>query len=237
MISKLFHGFRPIITKPIANPWRITFSICKWYCPSYRSTNYSSNVPNAPIISSQGVATDPKKIQAVRDWPTPTDVKQLRGFLGLSGYYRKFIKHYGVLSKPLSDLLKKGALFTWTPQLQRCFDTLKQALVTAPVLALPNFSKVFILETDASDKGIGVELMQGGHPIAYLSKALGPKAQAMSTYEKECMALLLAVSKWKPYLQHHQFTILTDHKSLVHLREQKLTHWGNKNSPIYNLQI
>jgi len=89
------------------------------------------------------------------------------------------------------------------------------------VLALPNFNKAFIVETDASSTGIGAVLSQDTHPVAYLSKALGPKAQALSTYE-ECMALILAITKWKPYLQHKEFTIVTDHKSLIHLGEQKL---------------
>lgn len=99
---------------------------------------------------------------------------------------------------------------------------MKQALVEVPVLALPNFKRPFVLETDASDKGIGVVLMQDDHPIVYLNKALGPKAQAMSAYEKECLALLMVVTKWKSYLQHQEFTIATDQRSLVHLGEQKL---------------
>ena len=152
------------------------------------------------IISGQGVATDPKKIEVVANWPQPSDTRQLRGFLGLSGYYRKFIKNYGILSRPLTNLLKKDVLFHWTPQLQTCFDTLKKALISAPVLALPNFTKAFTVETDASSTGIGAVLSQDSHPVAYLSKALGPKAQALSTYEKECMALILAITKWKPYL-------------------------------------
>jgi hypothetical protein len=173
------------------------------------------------IISAQGVATDPQKIQAVQNWGPPSDNKQLRAFLGLAGYYRKFIKHYGIISRPLTDLLKKNGQFLWTPQLQMSFDTLKQALISAPVLALPNFKQPFTIETDASDKGIGAVLMQQGHPIAYLSKALSPKNQALSTYE-ECLAVILAVDKWKSYLQQAEFTILTDHRSLVHLGDQKL---------------
>jgi hypothetical protein len=113
----------------------------------------------------------------------------------------------------------------WTPLLQQSFDHLKQALISAPVLALPDFTKEFQVETDTSTGGIGVVLMQNHHPIAYLSKALGVKEQALSTYEKECLALIMAVTKWKPYLQHREFTILTDHKSLIHLNEQKL-HQG-----------
>lgn len=171
------------------------------------------------IISGQGVATDPAKITTLQQWSAPTDDKQLRSFLGLAGYYRKFIKNYGLISRPLTDLLKKNVQFLWTPQTQLCFDTLKEALVTAPVLSLPNFSKEFWVETDASDKGIGAALMQQGHPIAYLSKALSKKSQALSTYEKECLAIILAVDKWKPYLQLQPFTIAADQKSLVHLGE------------------
>lgn len=168
-------------------------------------------------------ATDPSKIQAVAQWPEPKDSRQLRGFLGLAGYYRKFIKGYGLISRPLTDLLKKNMQYHWTPQLQTCFQNLKQALVSAPVLALPDFTRGFVVETDACDQGIGAVLMQQGHPIAYLSKALSKKSQTLSTYEKECLAVILAVDKWKPYLQHQPFTIHTDHKSLVHLGEQKLT--------------
>lgn len=121
------------------------------------------------IISQQGMSTDPKKIEAVANWPTPTDVKQLHGFLGLSGYYRKFIKNYGLLSKPLSDLLNKDSLFHWTSQLQLGFDTLKQALIFASVLVLPDFQKSFPIETDASSTGIGAVLSQEHHPVAYIS--------------------------------------------------------------------
>jgi hypothetical protein len=90
-------------------------------------------------------------------------------------------------------LLKKGVIFVWTQDHQVVFDTLKQALISAPVLALPNFAKPFVIETDAYDVGIGVVLIQEGHPLAFLSKALGPKSRGLSTYEKEYMAILLAV--------------------------------------------
>lgn len=153
-------------------------------------------------ISTKGVATEPSKIQAVKQWPVPKNIKELRGFLGLSGYYRKFIRHYGMPSKPLIELLKKGTSFAWTPSTQEAFDLLKLALVQAPVLAIPNFEKQFVLETDSSDVGFGVVLMQEGHPIAYLSKTVCLKNQGLSTYEKECMAIIMAVDKWRPYLQH-----------------------------------
>lgn len=122
-------------------------------------------------------------------------------------------------------------MFLWTPQHQQCFETLKQALISAPILALPDFSKGFTIETDAPATGISVVatgisvvLMQSGHPIVYLSKALGVKAHALSTYEKECLALIMAVNKWKPYLQHKELTILTDQRSLIHLAEDSPKH-------------
>lgn len=93
------------------------------------------------------------------------------------------------------------------------FEAIKQALITAPVLRLPDFHKQFSVETDACHNGIGAVLMQDGDPIAFLSKALGSKSQGMSTYEKECLAILLAVERWRPYLQHQEFIIRTDHKS------------------------
>jgi RNase H-like domain found in reverse transcriptase len=136
---------------------------------------------------------------AMQSWPIPSNLKALRAFLGLTGYYRKFIKNYGSISKPLSDLLKKNT-FKWTAEATIAFEKLKQAMSSAPVLALPDFTKPFTLETDASDHGMSVVLLQEKRPIAYLSKALGVKNAQLSTYEKEYLALLTAIQKWRHYL-------------------------------------
>jgi hypothetical protein len=151
------------------------------------------------IISVDGVATDPAKIEAMQQWPKPINIKKLRGFLRLARYYRKFIRNFGVISRPLTNLLKKNTPFVWSPQVHDAFLSLQQALVQAPVLALPDFSKTFVLETDACATGVGAVLMQEGHPLAFICKALGPKNQALSIYDKECLAILLAIDKWKSY--------------------------------------
>jgi len=143
------------------------------------------------------------------------------GFWGLTGHYRKFIKHYGMICRPLTQLLKKGTPFVWTSSTEEDFQLLKQALMEAPVLAIPYFTKTFVWETAACDYGLGAMLMQERHLVAYLSKPLYPRNQALSTYEKECIAILMAVEKWCPYLQHKEFLIKTDHRSL-YLTEQRV---------------
>lgn len=171
------------------------------------------------IISADGVSTDPEKIQVVRQWPVPVSVKDVRSFLGLAGYYRKFVRHFGIISKPLTKLLRKGQPFIWTQHHQEAFDTLKQSLISAPVLVMPDFQKMFVVETDASDRGIGAVLMQDQQSVAFLSKALGHRTQVLSTYEKESLAIILAVDHWRPYLQHDEFLI----RSLAFLDNQLLT--------------
>lgn len=174
------------------------------------------------IITANGVATDPAKIKAMKEWPIPHNIKQLRGFLGLTGYYRRFVQGYAMVSQPLTNLLKKNS-FKWSTQAQLAFEHLKEAMISAPVLRLPNFDKEFVVETDASGTGIGAVLQQEGHPIAYLSKSLSLRHQALSTYEKEFMAVVFALEKWRGYLLDRHFKIKTDHFSLKYLLDQRMT--------------
>ena len=136
---------------------------------------------------------------------------------------------FAVIAKPLTNLLKKHTLFVWTSEHQLVFDTLKQALCSAPVLGIPDFSKVFAIETDACQTGVGAVLLQNGHPLAYVSKPLGIKNQGLSTYEKEYLAILIAVDHWRSYLQLAEFVIYTDQKALIHLNDQRLhTVWQQR---------
>ncbi|KAL6197326.1 hypothetical protein ACLB2K_032935 [Fragaria x ananassa] len=142
---------------------------------------------------------DQEKILCLKEWPKPTTIKGLRGFLGLAGYYRRFVQGFGQIAQPLNAMLKHD-IFKWTPLAEQTFEKLKDAVTSAPVLAMPNFQEPFFLETDASGVGIGTVLSQNKHPVAYLSKTLSPKNQALSVYDKEMMAILYAVEKWRPYL-------------------------------------
>ncbi|KAM0042733.1 putative nucleotidyltransferase, Ribonuclease H [Helianthus debilis subsp. tardiflorus] len=180
------------------------------------------------VIDGQGVSMDPAKVSAVAEWPIPTTLKALRGLLGLTGYYRKFVKNYGSIARPLTNLTKKDA-FLWSPEAQVAFDHLKQALISAPVLSLPDFSIPFVVECDASGCGIGAVLMQHNKPIAYFSKALSDRNLTKSAYERELMALVLAVQHWRPYLLGSKFTVCTDQKSLKFLLQQRVSSYDQQN--------
>ncbi|KAL5569247.1 hypothetical protein UlMin_025822 [Ulmus minor] len=144
------------------------------------------------IVTAQGVKVDQHKIKAMLDWPRPTNVLELRGLLGLTGYYRKFVRNYGILARPLTSFLKKGQ-FGWTEETETSFKLLKQAMTTTPTLAMPNFQQPFTIESNASGEGIGAVLAQQGKPIAFMSRALGVSKLSWSTYAKEMLVIIHAI--------------------------------------------
>jgi len=164
---------------------------------------------------------DKQKVQAVIEWKQPQNLKQLRGFLGLTGYYRRFIKSYVSMATPFTELLKKDA-FQWNKAATLAFNQLKNAVTSQPVLTLPNFELPFEIETDASGMGIGTVLMQNKHPIAFFSKKLSPSMQRQSTYTRELYAITKAIAEFCHYLLGRKFIIRTDHQSLKALLEQNL---------------
>jgi hypothetical protein len=184
------------------------------------------------LVGKDGIGVESKKIESIQDWMHPKTLKSLHGFLGLIGYYRKFVKNYSKIATPLMALLKKNS-FTWTPAAAQAFQTLKMVMCTTPVLALLDFTKTFVLECDTSRKGIGTVLMHEGRPLAFTNKKLSERNLGKPIYEKEMLATLHAVELWHPYLLGKCFQIKTDHQSLTYFMEQCISSqekqkWVNK---------
>ncbi|XP_025155003.1 uncharacterized protein LOC112588630 [Harpegnathos saltator] len=177
------------------------------------------------IIGSDGVRPDPEKIKSIKEFPTPRTQKQIKQFLGLAGYYRRFIPDFSKTAKPLTDLLKKDKEYIWRPIQQHAFNILRESLCSHPILQYPDFTKPFNLTTDASGYAIGGVLSQGpigqDLPIAYTSRVLNPAEQNYSTIEKECLAIVYCVQYFRPYLYGQKFKIITDHKPLMWLQSIK----------------
>ncbi|KAD7479941.1 hypothetical protein E3N88_03077 [Mikania micrantha] len=165
----------------------------------------------AHIITSEGVQVEEEKIVAIKSWPIPHNVTQVRGFLGLTGYYRRFVRNYGIIARPLTALTKKNG-FHWNDEALAAFNALKTALTTAPVLHLPDFDKEFVVECDASSDGTGAIVSQAEHPIAYFSKGFTPSTRFKSAYDRELLALVLAVQKWNHYLFGRHFLIRKENR-------------------------
>ena len=188
------------------------------------------------VISEEGVQTDPAKLQAVKEFPVPTNVKALRSFLGLASYYRRFIPQFARIAGPLHTLTRKDVEFIWTPACQEAFERLRKLLASAPVLAYPDFKVPFILETDASIHGLGAVLAQiqgdgSVRPIAYASRSVQEHEKHYGVTELEGLGVVWAVKHFRPYLYGHQCDIYTDHEALKSLLNTpqpsgKLARWG-----------
>jgi hypothetical protein len=162
------------------------------------------------LIGEGQVKMDPRKIQAIVEWTTPKSVPELRSFLGLANYYRRFIEGYSKKTTPLSDLLKKSQRWEWTVDCQQAFEKLKTAVASAPVLGLPDFEKPFEMHTDASDRAIGGVLVQEGHPVAFESRKLNDAEQNYSTHEKEMTTVVHCLGIWRVYMLGPKFVVKTD---------------------------
>ncbi|XP_019059089.1 PREDICTED: uncharacterized protein LOC104822532 [Tarenaya hassleriana] len=179
------------------------------------------------VVSAQGIQVDKEKVQAIRDWPSPKGVGEVRSFHGLASFYRRFVKDFSTIAAPLTEVIKKNLGFQWGTDQQRAFELLKDKLTNSPLLALPNFSKTFEIECDASGVGIGAVLMQEGRPIAYFSEKLNGATLNYPTYDKELYALVRALQTWQHYLWPKEFVVHTDHESLKHLKGQHKLNKGH----------
>lgn len=166
-----------------------------------------------------------EKVTKIKNAPQPKTKKQVRSFLGLTGFYRKFIPNYAQIASPLTDLTKKGQPNNvhWSSKEQTSFETLKGMLTESPILRLPDFTREFVVQTDASDSGVGACLLQefddGKFPIAYASKKLLARERNYSTIERECLALIFAIKKFEMYLYGKEFILHTDHRPLSYIQK------------------
>ncbi|CAF4569907.1 unnamed protein product, partial [Didymodactylos carnosus] len=191
------------------------------------------------IVSADGIRPDPDKLEAVRSFSVPSKPKDVRAFLGLTGYYRRFIKNYAEIAEPLFESIreKHNPVFVFTPDRQQAFELLKERLISAPIVTYPNFDHPFMLQLDACDYGLGAVLAQNieghEHVIAYASRTLQPCERKYSAPERECLAIVWGTQHFRPYLEGRSFEVWTDHRSLTWLKNIKdptsrLARWAMK---------
>jgi hypothetical protein len=188
------------------------FSKCEFWLDTVKFLGHT--------ISSDGISVDPSKVQEVLDWKPPTLVHQIRSFLGLASYYRRFILDFSKIAKPMTERLKKGVKFSWAQKCEDVFHTLRAHLTTTPVLAQPDVSKPFDIYCDASRIGLGCVLMQDNRVIAYASRALKTHEQNYPTHDLELAAVIHALKIWRHHLMDTKCHIYTDHKSLKYIFTQ-----------------
>lgn len=190
------------------------------------------------LVGEKGLRADPTKVDAIVDFPQPVSVKQTRRLLGMAGWYRRFIPNFASLTSPLTDLLKKCRKFQWTAEAELAFTELKKCLTTAPILINPDYTRPFFIRCDASTQGVGGVLYQKSNegdefPISFMSQKLNGAQRNYNVTELECLAAVLSVKKFRPYIEGHDFTIITDHSSLKWLMSQRdlngrLARWSMK---------
>ncbi|KAG6438737.1 hypothetical protein O3G_MSEX000180 [Manduca sexta] len=195
---------------------------CKFARPSLRFLGY--------IIDKDGLRTDPDKVSAIINFPRPRKITDLKRFIGIASWYRRFVKDFATIAAPLHNLTKgkRNKKFVWSDEADKAFVHLKTLLTTTPVISCPNFTKPFIIQCDASNKGIGAVLCQKlnniEQPISYLSRKLNEREQLYSTSERELLSIVYAIEKFRPYIDGTHFTIVTDHSALKMLHKMKDPH-------------
>jgi hypothetical protein len=169
------------------------------------------------VVTPQGIEVDQAKVEAIQGWPVPKTITQVRSFLGLAGFYRRFVKDFSTIAALLNALTKKGVPFSWGTTQENAFTMLKDKLTHAPLLQLADFNKTFEIECDASGIGLGGVLLQDGKPVAYFSEKLSGPVLNYSTYDKK-LYFVRTLETWRHYLWPKEFVIHFDHESLKHIR-------------------
>ncbi|GJW63334.1 putative reverse transcriptase domain-containing protein [Tanacetum coccineum] len=189
------------------------FSKCEFWIPKVQFLGH--------VIDSRGIHVDPAKIESIKDWASPKTPTEIRQFLGLAGYYRRFIEGFSKIAKSMTKLTQKGIKFDWGEKEENAFQLIKQKLCSAPILALPEGSEDFVVYCDASHKGLGAVLMQREKVIAYASRQLKVHEKNYTTHDLELGSVVFALKIWRHYLYRTRCTTFTDHKSLQHILDQK----------------
>jgi hypothetical protein len=172
------------------------------------------------VISGEGIAVDPAKVEAIMEWPAPTNVTEVHSFMGLAGYYRRFVEGFSKIAGPITELQKKNKKFVWTEKCAEAFRRLKELLTTTPILKVPDMDVDFLVCTDASKEGLGGVLMQDGRVIAYISRKLRRHEENYATHDLELLAIVYALKVWRHYLVGRKFELRTDHCGLQHIFTQ-----------------
>ena len=175
---------------------------------------------SGPVLTQEGIAVDPEKVKAILGWKPPANLTDVRSFLGMAGYYRRFIEGFSTVAKPMTQLLKKDKKFIWTEACEQSFQELNKKLTTAPVLTVPDIHKSFEVYCDASRKGLGCVLMQDGKVVAYASRQLRKHEENYPTHDLELAAVIHALKEWRHFLLGNRCEIYTDHKSLKYIFKQ-----------------
>ncbi|GJS58855.1 putative reverse transcriptase domain-containing protein [Tanacetum coccineum] len=200
------------------------FSKCEFWIPKVQFLGH--------VIDSEGIHVDPAKIESIKDWTSPKSPTEIRQFLGLAGYYRRFIEGFSKIAKPMTKLTQKKVKFEWGDKQEAAFQLLKQKLCSAPILALPEGSEDFIAYCDASKKGLGAVLMQREKVISYASRQLKIHEKNYTTHDLELGAVVFALKIWRHYLYGTKCTVFTDHKSLQHILDQKELNMRGGTTPM-----
>jgi len=173
------------------------------------------------IVAKDGISVDPAKVEASVNWPRPTNISEVRSFLGIVDYYRRFVEGFSKLTLPITKLLRKTTKFEWTPECEDSFQELKKHLASTPILAIPEGNEGFVIYSDASKKGLGCVLMLTDRVIAYASRQLKPYKENYPTYDLELAAVVFIPKISRHYLYGVRCEVYTDHKSLKYIFTQK----------------